>query len=347
MEHDDQALIERCRSGDLSAFEPLVEKYRQRVWRLAYHMTRDHEEAWDVAQEAFVRAWQALGSFKGRSAFYTWLFRIVFNVASDRLRRRGARARAFGAEQVTDEEASRAVADPGVAPDDTAAQAEQRERIVRALGALAAHHRAIIMLSDLEGLSYREIAEVLDIPMGTVMSRLHNARKRLREALGPLLMLVLVLGAAVTPIALATQAPAAPPLVRFGARVVLASDAPPPPGTATVPPPSDERVHRVLPKLKAMFRYREYTWLERHRAEVPVGTTQRWPVAGGRQLEVTPQALADHAVRMRVRLVRGSLTEITADIQAASGAPAVIGGPRHGEGVLIIIVWAHADAGRR
>ena len=88
MKTDDAALIERCRAGDIAAFEPLVEKYRQRVWRLAYNVLRDREEAWDVAQEAFVRAWQALPNFRGQSAFYTWLFRIVMNVASDRARAR-------------------------------------------------------------------------------------------------------------------------------------------------------------------------------------------------------------------------------------------------------------------
>ena len=89
MDNDDAALIERCRAGDVAAFEPLVEKYRQRVWRLAYNLLRDREEAWDVAQEAFIRAYQALPSFRGQSAFYTWLYRIVMNVAADRARSRG------------------------------------------------------------------------------------------------------------------------------------------------------------------------------------------------------------------------------------------------------------------
>ena len=94
MDNDDAALIERCRAGDVAAFEPLVEKYRQRIWRLAYNILRDREEAWDVAQEAFIRAYQALPSFRGQSAFYTWLYRIVMNVAADRARSRGARSRA-------------------------------------------------------------------------------------------------------------------------------------------------------------------------------------------------------------------------------------------------------------
>src|SRR5512143_1223601 len=95
---DERELIERCRTGDLSAFEPLVERYRQRVWRLAFQLLRDREEAWDCAQEVFVRAFHAIGTFRGDSAFYTWLFRITVNLATDRQRARGAQARAFGGE---------------------------------------------------------------------------------------------------------------------------------------------------------------------------------------------------------------------------------------------------------
>jgi RNA polymerase sigma-70 factor (ECF subfamily) len=332
---DDQALVERCRSGDLTAFEPLVEKYRERVWRLAYHYVRDREEAWDVAQEAFVRAWQALPNFRGQSAFYTWLFRIVVNVATDRARSRAARGRAFGTEAVPEEDWERVLVDPTRGPDETAAGAEARERVRRALDALPPHHRTIIMLSDLEGLSYREIAEVLGIPMGTVMSRLHNARKRLRQVLGPLLALLLMVLPALAPAALGQQ------VVRFGARVLLATDGPPPVGITRNPAGRDERLEQFLPRLRQLFRYREYTSMERYRAEVPVGTTQRWPVPGDRLLEVTPEGVLGNAVRLRVRLLRGPTAEVNTLIQAASGNPAVIGGPRHSEGVLIIIVWAN------
>ncbi|HEY7249310.1 MAG TPA: sigma-70 family RNA polymerase sigma factor, partial [Methylomirabilota bacterium] len=113
VEIDEPLLIQRCIAGDASAFEPLVEKYRQRVWRLAYQVLHDREEAWDVAQEAFVRAFHSLPSFRGQSAFYTWLFRITVNVATDRHRQRGAQARAFGPERVTEEEWARTTPDPG------------------------------------------------------------------------------------------------------------------------------------------------------------------------------------------------------------------------------------------
>jgi hypothetical protein len=193
------------------------------------------------------------------------------------------------------------------------------------------------MLSDLEGLSYREIAEVLNIPMGTVMSRLHNARRRLREALGPLLVLILtlLLALAFTAVANAQQ------IVRFGTRIVLASDGPPPNAPPKGPEPPDERLEAFLPKLRQLFRYKEYTSLERYRAEVPVGTTQKWPVPGDRRLEVTPQSVKGGAVSFNVRLVRGSLNEVSTNIQAQSNNPAVIGGPKHGSGTLIIILWTN------
>lgn len=352
MEIDDAALVERCRRGDVAAFEPLVEKYRQRIWRLAYNVLRDREEAWDVAQEAFIKAYQALPSFRGHSAFYTWLYRITMNVATDRARSRGAAGRAFGTERVPEEDWDRALPDDdagGAAPDTAAARSEERTRIMKALDTLSEDHRRIIMLSDLEGLSYREIAETLEIPMGTVMSRLHNARKRLRDALGPLLVLLLAVGAALllalvgSPPGLHAPADADGAVVRFGSRVLVGTDGSLPAGAKPVGGEGDERLTAFMPKLRQLFRYKEYATLARYRAEVPVGTLQTWSIPGDRALEVLPESVAGDSVRMRVKLIRGSVTEVAADIQAARGNPAVIGGPRHENGVLIIIVWANAN----
>ncbi len=339
MDTDDATLVERVRGGDVAAFEPLVEKYRQRVYRLANNVLRNPEDAWDVAQDAFIKAYKALPAFKGQSAFYTWLFRIVMNVAHDKVRQLGAQGRAFGTERVTEEEWERTMPDPGEDPGAAAARAEQRARITQALDTLPEHHRAIIMLSDLEGLSYREIADVLDIPLGTVMSRLHHARKRLKAALGPLLLVVAALVVLFAPATAHAQQ-----MVRFGVRVLLASDKPPSPGIQTVPPPTEERIQLVLPRLRQLFRYNEYTWLDRHRGQIAVGTTERWAIAGDRQLELTPQAIFDEAVRFQLKLMRANRAELNANIQAARGNPAVIGGPRFGDGVLIVIVWASAEA---
>jgi RNA polymerase sigma-70 factor, ECF subfamily len=342
---DDAALVERCRAGDVSAFEPLVEKYRQRVWRLAYNILRDREEAWDVAQEAFIRAYQALPSFRGQSAFYTWLYRIVMNVAADRGRSRGAQGRAFGTERVPEEDWERVLPDQNrgeQGPEAAAARAEERQRIMQALDTLSEDHRKIIVLSDLEGLSYREIAETLEIPMGTVMSRLHNARKRLRDALGPLLLLIVVIVGTLVAMLAAPPLGAQPPLVRFGARVLLATDAPLPAGLSPVGGEGDERLVAFIPKLRQLFWYKDYASLARYRAEVPVGTLQTWAVPGERKLELLPVSVSGDTVRMRVTLMRGGVKEIVTNIQAARGSPAVIGGPKYGDGVLVIIVWANA-----
>jgi len=375
---DERLLIERCRAGDIEAFEPLVEKYRQRVWRLAFQVLRDREEAWDCAQDAFVRAFQSLASFRGQSAFYTWLFRIAMNVATDRLRSRGAQARAFGTQAIPAEEWERTAPDPEARPDEAALGAERRERISQALDTLPPNARAIIMLSDVEGLSYREIASVLNCPIGTVMSRLHNARKRLRSALGPMLLVLLSLVTALAGLAAWSpawgQAPAPAPaqvaqppkgMVHFEVRVLQASNPPatqpaPAPGSKQPPAPAgappagssgatptaaadgamDERLKQIVPRLRKLFRYSDYTPLEHHKVDVEFGVSKRVPLPDDRWFEITPKDLQGKSVRMQVRLLKGDKSVMTSNIVAAPGAPAIVGGPHHGTGVLIIILWA-------
>ena len=378
---DERLLIERCRAGDIEAFEPLVEKYRQRVWRLAFQVLRDREEAWDCAQDAFVRAFQSLASFRGQSAFYTWLFRIAMNVATDRLRARSAQARAFGNQPVPAEEWERTAPDHGERPDQAALGAERRLRIRQALDTLPPNARTIIMLSDVEGLSYREIASVLNCPIGTVMSRLHNARKRLRSALGPMLLVLVCIAAALAGVAAwspasgqapppapaaAPQAASAPKgTVHFEVRILQASNPPAPqpaPAGKQVPAPAgpavsqpsvaqpavaqtDERLKQIVPRLSKLFRYSDYTPLEHHNVDVEFGAAKRLPAPGDRSLELTPMDLQGKSVRMQVRLLKSEKSVMTSNIVAAPGAPAIIGGPRHGTGVLIIIIWADPITG--
>jgi hypothetical protein len=157
----------------------------------------------------------------------------------------------------------------------------------------------------------------------------------------------------------AAAADSQPPVIRFGVRVLQASNAPatigsPPPaiqrGLTPAAPPgprpaqdpdADERLQRLLPRLRQLFRYSDYTTLERHRIEGPLGIQQRFPIPGERWLEVTPDQMQQDAVRMKVRLLKGNQAEMNANILAAPGAPAVLGGPAHGNGVLIIILWAN------
>ena len=131
MSDEDREAIRRVQAGETEAFEILVEKYKRKAFRLAYQVLRDQEEALDVAQEAFVKAFRALPRFKGDSAFYTWLFRITMNVALDRKRQRATRAKSMGAEDVPPEEWERTAVSTDPDPEDLATGSERRTRIAR------------------------------------------------------------------------------------------------------------------------------------------------------------------------------------------------------------------------
>jgi len=180
---EDEGLIRRCQAGDQRAFEDLVRKHQDRVYNLAYRLTDDADEAEDVTQEAFLRAFRNLESFEGGSSFYTWIYRITINVAISRRRHDAVRPKPAS---LGGQENGRPVAreDPASPDPSEAAQREEVRQIVgRAIAQLDAEHRVLVVLRDIEGRDYGEIAEVLDCPLGTVKSRLHRARCLLRDAL--------------------------------------------------------------------------------------------------------------------------------------------------------------------
>jgi RNA polymerase sigma-70 factor (ECF subfamily) len=176
---DDAALVRAAQSGDSAAFTAIVERYQRRVYRVAYGLVRSHEDADDLAQEAFVRAWQALDRFRVGEPLYPWLARIVTNLAYSLFRRRKRRP----------ETSIEPLVEAGMqwgADDDPADHAADRERaahLIEAFEELSEDHRAILVLRVVDGLSYDEIARTLEIAPGTVMSRLSRARAELKSRL--------------------------------------------------------------------------------------------------------------------------------------------------------------------
>lgn len=182
----DLALVDKAKAGDRKAFGVLVETYQQRVYAIAFGILRSRDDAWDAAQEAFVKAYKNLHRFEGNSAFYTWLYRITYNLSIDHLRDRKRRERADLTETKKLEEALRRTGKkPAGDPDESADRRELTAVLHEAMSKLSDKHRAIIVLREIEGLSYEEIADVLKISKGTVMSRLFHARKNLQKLLGP------------------------------------------------------------------------------------------------------------------------------------------------------------------
>jgi RNA polymerase sigma-70 factor (ECF subfamily) len=179
---DESELVERARNGDREAFSCLVKKYEAKVFQLAYGLTRNRQAADDLAQEAFIKAYTGLPKFESRSAFGTWLYRITVNHAKDYLRRSKAR------KEVSLDDLSPAVLADNDGPEREArlrAREKTRELVLRMIGLLPEKYANILSLRDLQGRSYEEIAEVLNISPGTVDSRLHRARKLLRKRLEP------------------------------------------------------------------------------------------------------------------------------------------------------------------
>ena len=188
MADDDFSLVRRAQAGDQRAFAVLVERYQRKAYGVAVGLLKDREEAMDVAQEAFVKVYKYLDHFKGDSSFYTWLYRITVNLCIDRRRRRGGDPR----DQVEFDEAVRREDEGEVGvlgsrlgsnPQKAALRAELMAQIEAALQQIPEKHRAILLLREVEGMSYEDLAKTLKIRKGTVMSRLFHARKKMQSLL--------------------------------------------------------------------------------------------------------------------------------------------------------------------
>lgn len=176
---DDARLIAETLAGQTAAFGKLVEKYQDRLFNTVLHLAGNVEDARDVVQEAFVQAFVKLDSFRGSSAFYTWLYRIAFNISAGWRRKR----KPTGSIDRNGEQIGLDPMDNGDGPVEQLERQEQCLQVRRALGQLSDEHRKILVLREIDGCDYETIAEILDLPVGTVRSRLHRARMELREEL--------------------------------------------------------------------------------------------------------------------------------------------------------------------
>ena len=180
MELSDWELVQKCQLGDMSAFQELVSRYHQKVYVVILGLLRNREDALEVSQETFLRAYRKIGGFKGGSSFYTWIYRIGVNLAIDAQRRQKRNPLEFRDSMDSVLESQDEVArDPFAELHDR----ELRENLFKAINDLTAEHKAVIVLRTIEGLSYKEIGAILGCSEGTVMSRLHYARKKLHDKL--------------------------------------------------------------------------------------------------------------------------------------------------------------------
>lgn len=178
-ERTDRELIAAHLNGDRHAFDGIVERYEKRVWAVCLRMCGDPDDARDAAQDTFVTAFRSIGSFRGDALLSTWLHRIAVNASLDVLRKRG-RNKSQPVEEVPE------VASDAPGPEEEAVRSGRAAAVHAALKRLSDEHRSVIVLHDLQGLQYPEVAEALDVPVGTVKSRLHRARAEMARLLGHL-----------------------------------------------------------------------------------------------------------------------------------------------------------------
>ncbi len=190
VEEADELLVARAQRGDAAAFGLLVQRYQDPLFNGICRMIRQREDAEDLAQEAFVKAFSGIAAFRGQSSFYTWLYSIAFNTVISHRRKTGSLKHLNPVplyETFGDDSRGYEVEDDTERPDAAMERRELHGRLEQAVAALEDDHRAVIVMRDIEGFDYQEIAEVLGCPAGTVKSRLHRARQALREQLKDLL----------------------------------------------------------------------------------------------------------------------------------------------------------------
>ncbi|MEW6356071.1 MAG: sigma-70 family RNA polymerase sigma factor [Planctomycetota bacterium] len=189
---EDTELVERCKRGDRAAYDELMRRHQDRIFNLVYRCVGDREDASDIAQEVFIRAFRAMRGFHGQAAVSTWLHRIAVNEVINHRRKAGAKRkiRTVPIDRSNPGPDGRGSDDPpdtSAEPSEIMAEKEREQLIQDAIDSLDGDYRAVVVLKDIEGYRYEEIAEIIGCPRGTVKSRLHRARLELREKLKPLM----------------------------------------------------------------------------------------------------------------------------------------------------------------
>jgi RNA polymerase sigma-70 factor (ECF subfamily) len=185
MSTSEQILLERSKAGDIAAFEMLVEAYQKKIFNLAFRMIGNYDDAGDLAQEALIRVYKSIAGFKAQSSFSTWIYRITTNVCLDEIRKRKNKKVLSLDEEihVEDGEMKRQIESDDPLPEEVFEREELRQIVGDAIASLPEEQRTVLTLRDLQGLSYEEIADILDCPGGTVKSRINRARQALKNAL--------------------------------------------------------------------------------------------------------------------------------------------------------------------
>jgi RNA polymerase sigma-70 factor (ECF subfamily) len=179
----DMRLIQRAQAGDTGAFRLLVERHQRKVFAIGLGLVRDEQDAREIAQEAFLRVHKGLPQFHGGSSFFTWLYRIVTNLSIDLMRKPSRREAELHFALEADDNESPVLLASDADPYDVVRRGQLSERIQRALEQLPPYHRGVILMREIEGMSYEEMAETMQVSKGTIMSRLFHARKKLQRAL--------------------------------------------------------------------------------------------------------------------------------------------------------------------
>ena len=184
---EDFRLVALAQQGDMSAYDELVTRHRGKIYAMIRNMVKNDADAWDLSQDVFIKAWKALPRFEARARFSTWLFRISHNVVYDWVRKRKIESAGELNDEIFDRDridlSARTAPAFVESPDDALSNSELREKISAALETLSPEHREAVMLKDVQGLSYKEIADVMECTLGTVMSRLFYARQKLQNLL--------------------------------------------------------------------------------------------------------------------------------------------------------------------